>query len=364
MTRVTNDYSLPFKQKSRLLSQKQITSHDVATQAGVSRTTVSYVLNKVAHANISEATRQRVLDAAAALDYVPNAAAQRLAGQHSQIVGLVFPRTDHHLSTHLFLLQVMEGLMEAVEQHGLRLLIDSVDGSMEDAYMELVRAKRIDGLVLIDVPTADPALRRLAKDSFPVVTLGYQSAEFCSVDVDNRASARMATEHLLAQGHTRIGCITNYPARPRQPNERLLGYEAALREAGLPIEPQLIADGRYSPESGLLAMNRLLAQAERPTAVFVASDVVAFGAVQAIQAHGLRIPDDIAVVGFDDVPLASFCTPPLTTVRMPAIAMGARAGELLVERIGGEPATKHLWLETELVVRRSSQRSAVDCTDR
>lgn len=335
------------------MSQKQITSHDVANHAGVSRTTVSYVLNKVAHANISEATRQRVLDAAAALDYVPNAAAQRLAGQQSQIVGLVFPRTDRHLSTHLFLLQVMEGLMGAVEQQGLRLLIDSVDGSMEDAYMELVRAKRIDGLVLIDAPTDDPALQRLAKDSFPVVTLGYQYAEFCSVDVDNRASARMATAHLLAQGHTRIGCITNYPS---QPNERRLGYEAALREAGLPIETQLIADGRYSPESGLAAMNQLLAQAQRPTAVFVASDVVAFGAVQAIQAHGLRIPDDMAVVGFDDVPLANFCTPPLTTVRMPAIAMGERAGELLVERIAGEPATKHLWLETELVVRRSSQR--------
>jgi len=339
------------------LSQKPITSHDVANHAGVSRTTVSYVLNRVERANISAATRQRVLDAAAALGYVPNAAAQRLAGQQSQIVGLVFPRTDPHLATHLFLLQVMEGLMGAVAQQGLRLLIDSVDGSLETAYTDLVRAKRIDGLVIIDAPADDPALVRLTKDDFPVVTLGHAYPQFCSVDVDNRASARVAVEHLLEQGHTRIGCITNYPSRPTRRNERLEGYEAALQSAGVPLDERLMVDGRYSPESGFQAMQQLLATAIPPTAVFVASDVVAFGAVQAIQARGLHIPDDIAVVGFDDVPLASFCTPPLTTVRMPAVEMGRQAGALLVERIAGKVTDQHLWLETELVIRASSVRN-------
>ncbi|MEZ4683342.1 MAG: LacI family DNA-binding transcriptional regulator [Caldilineaceae bacterium] len=294
---------------------RKITSHDVARQAGVSRTTVSYVLNNVEAANISEMTRQRVLDAATLLGYVPNAAAQMLAGQRSRIVGLVFPRTDPHLATHLFLLQVMDGLMRTVEKLGSRLLVDSVDESLEDAYTELVRAKRIDGLVLIDAAPDDPAIRRLAKDDFPVVTLGYFCPEFCSVDVDNRASARMAVEHLLAQGHRQIACITNYPSRPTQPNERLLGYQDALTTAGLPVTQTLIADGRYSPESGAVAMQQLLANKQRPTAVFVASDVVAFGAVQAIHVAGLRIPEDIAVVGFDDVPLANFCTPPSKSMR-------------------------------------------------
>ncbi len=332
----------------------KVTSHDVAQQAGVSRTTVSYVLNNVETANISNLTRQRVLDTAARLGYVPNAAAQMLAGQPSRVVGLVFPRTERHTATHLFLLQVMDGLMTTVDQHGIRLLIDAVDGSMETAYTDLVRAKRIDGLVLIDVLADDPAMIRLTKDNFPVVTLGHSYAEFCSVDVDNRASAAMATNHLLDQGHRSIGCITDYPRRPTRVNERLEGYKAALAAAGLPSEPDLIADGNYSPESGLIAMHTLLARDKKLTAVFVASDVVAFGAVQAIQAHGLRIPEDIAVVGFDDVPLANYCTPPLTTVQMPAAEMGRRAGDLLMERIAGQPAECHVVLETTLIVRASS----------
>lgn len=246
--------------------------------------------------------------------------------------------------------------MGAVEQQGLRLLIDSVDGSLETAYMDLVRAKRIDGLVIIDAPADDPALVRLTKDDFPVVTLGHAYPQFCSVDVDNRASARMAVQHLLDQGHQRIGCITNYPSRPTRRNERLEGYETALQLAGVALDERLIADGLYSPESGFRAMQQIFMQGELPTAVFVASDVVAFGAVQAIQARGLRIPEDIALVGFDDVPLASFCTPPLTTVRMPAVEMGRQAGELLVQRIAGKLTNQHLWLETELVIRASSVR--------
>jgi len=337
-----------------LAQQSKVTSHDVAQQAGVSRTTVSYVLNNVETANISEQTKQRVLHAAAQLGYVPNAAAQMLAGQRSRIVGLIFPRREWHTATHLFLLQVMDGLMTTVEQQGIRLLIDAVDGTIEDAYTDLVRAKRIDGLVLIDVPVDDPAIIQLRRDDFPVVTLGYTYAEFCSVDVDNRASAMMAVNHLLVQGHRAIGCITNYPTRPTRINERVDGYEAALIAAGIPVDPALIIDGNYSPESGLVAMQKLLARADYPTAVFVASDVVAFGAVQAIHAHGLRIPEDIAVVGFDDVPLANYCTPPLTTVRMPATEMGRLAGDLLVERIAGQPAERHLQLETMLVVRASS----------
>ncbi len=332
----------------------KVTSHDVAQQAGVSRTTVSYVLNNVETANISDLTRQRVLEAAEQLGYVPNAAAQMLAGQRSRVVGLVFPRTERHTATHLFLLQVMDGLMTTVEQHGIRLLIDAVDGSMENAYTDLARAKRIDGLVLIDVPADDPAIIRLSKDNFPVVTLGHTYAEFCSVDVDNHASAAMATNHLLAQGHRSIGCITDYPTRPTRVNKRLEGYKAALTGAGLPVEPALIADGNYSPESGLIAMRTLLERPQKPTALFVASDVVAFGAVQAIHAHGLRIPEDIAVVGFDDVPLANYCTPPLTTVQMPATEMGRRSGDLLMERIAGQPTACHVVLETTLIVRASS----------
>jgi len=335
--------------------QTRVTSHDVARRAGVSRTTVSYVLNNVEGANISEVTRRRVLDAADLLGYVPNAAAQMLAGQRSRVIGLVFPRNDRHLLTHLFLLQIIDGLMAVAEAHGMRLLVDSVDGTMENAYMDLVQAKRIDGLILIDAPSDDPAFLQLAKDNFPVVTLGSNYPEFCSVDVDNQMSARMATTYLVEQGHQQIGCITNYPSRPTQINERLEGYKEAMQGAGIPIDSALIADGLYTPESGVAAMNRLLNNVVQPTAVFVTSDVVAFGAVQAIHTRGLRIPEDVAVVGFDDVPLASYCTPPLTTVHVPTVKMGRCAGELLFARIAGPLQQKHLLLETTLVVRASTE---------
>ncbi|MBX3016220.1 MAG: LacI family DNA-binding transcriptional regulator [Caldilineaceae bacterium] len=335
------------------MSRRKITSHDVATRAGVSRTTVSYVLNKVETANISEQTRQRVLDAADALGYVPNAAAQMLAGHRSHIIGLVFPRLHSHLSTHLFLLQILEGIMAVVEQQGMRLLIDSVESSHERAYLDLAHAKRIDGLILIDVPGGDRGLQRLAHDQFPIVTLGYSHPSLCSVDVDNAKGAQLAVEHLLAQGHTRIGCITNSPTTVA-PNLRLVGYQRALQQAALPFDGDLLVDGDYHPESGFVAMQQLLALPQRPTAVFVASDVVAFGALAAIQAQGLSIPQDIAVVGFDDVPLARYATPSLTTVRMPTVEMGQRAAELLYAQILHQPVESQVLLTTELVVRASS----------
>lgn len=336
------------------LSRRKITSHDVAARAGVSRTTVSYVLNNVEGAKISEQTRLRVLDAADVLGYVPNAAAQMLAGHRAHIIGLVFPRTHPHLATHLFLLQILEGLMGVVQQQGMRLLIDSVESSVESAYLDLARTKRIDGLILIDAPADDPAFQQLAHDRFPIVTLGHMHPNLCSVDVDNRIGAQRAVDHLVAQGHQRIGCITNSPITPCDPNPRRLGYLDAISNAGLDPDAALIVEGLYSPESGFAAMQQLLAMPHPPTAVFVASDVVALGAMAAIQAQGLAVPQDVAVVGFDDVPLARFVHPPLTTVRVPTVEMGRRAGQLLFEQIMGQPVEPCTLLATELIVRASS----------
>lgn len=335
-------------------SRRKITSHDVAARAGVSRTTVSYVLNNVETANISEQTRLRVLAAAEALGYAPNAAAQMLAGHRSHIIGLVFPRIHPHLATHLFLLQILEGLMAVVQQQGMRLLIDSVESTVASAYLDLARTKRIDGLILIDVPGHDPALQRLALDDFPIVTLGQSHPRLCAVDVDNQTGARLAVEHLLAQGHRRIGCITNFPSTRCDPNLRLLGYQEALRHAGLALDADLVVEGLYQPESGWAAMQQLLARPQPPTAVFVASDVVAMGALRALYERGLTVPQDMAVVGFDDVPLARYTHPPLTTVRMPTVEMGRRAGELLFEQILGHAVEPRTLLATELIVRASS----------
>lgn len=340
------------------MSQRRVTSQDVAKRARVSQTTVSFVLNNVVRAKISEGTRQRVLAAAAELGFVPHAAAQALAGHRTRIICLVFPQSIPHLSCHLFLLQVLDGLMEVVQRNGLRLLLDSVEGRGEEgAYLNMARAKRIDGLIIIDPRSDDPALCMLAEDGFPLVLIGHlPDVITCSVNIDNRAAARVAVEHLLSLGHTRIACICYSPPLSNMAaDERLCGYRDALETANVPFDRELVRYGNYTPESGYEAMISLLDEAVSLTAVFVPSDVVAFGAMRAIHDREFRIPEEIAVVGFDDVPLARFANPPLTTMHLPVVDEGRKAGELLLDLIlnQAEPGRQVL-LETELIVRASS----------
>jgi len=339
------------------VAKRRVTSRDVAERAGVSRTTVSFVLNEVEGVRISKETRRRVLAAAKELGYVPDATAQALVSRRTRIIGLVFSRSYHHLASDAFLLQIVDGLLDVVRQHGIRLLLDSVDNlEQKDSYLSLARAKRIDGIILSVPRSNDPELHALAEEGFPVVLIGRMPTEkICSVDVDNRSASRTAVEHLLSQGHKRIGCITNAPTSFIAAADRLRGYQDALAGAGLASDKSLVRYGDYGPQSGYEAMNSLLQEPNLPTAVFIASDVVAFGAMAAIHEHKLKIPDDIAVIGFDDVPLSRFINPPLTTIRLPAKNLGRRAGELLFDLIlhQVEPG-RQVTLDTELVVRNST----------
>ena len=233
-----------------------------------------------------------------------------------------------------------------------------IPGRGARSYLNLVRAKRIDGLIVIDPRSDDPALQGLIAGDFPLVVIGnLPGVTVSSVDVDNLAGARRAVQHLLDCGHTRIACITNEPLPSfTVTEERLLGYRDALEAAGIPYDEALVRMGAYTPESGFSTMASLLEEARpRPTAVFVASDVVAFGAMAAIQGRALRIPRDMAVAGFDDVPLARFVNPPLTTMQIPTVELGHRAGELLHSLVvEQEEAGRRILLDTELVVRASS----------
>ena len=344
-----------------ILARRNVTSRDVAKKAGVSRTTVSFVLNDVKEGNISEETRQRVLAAAKELNYVPNAAAQALAGQRTRIIGLVFSGRFQHLPTHFFLLQLMDGLLKVVQQNGLRLLVDRPgDEQANGDYLNLVRAKRIDGLIMIEPQSADSGLRALARDGFPIVLIGHlPGVKICSVDVDNRGAAREAVHHLLSLGHRRIACITNAPLTSYTATaERLLGYRDALESTGVPYDESLVRYGVYTPDSGYSSMASLLdSRKPLPSAVFAASDVVAFGAMTAIQQRGLKVPDDISMVGFDDVPMARFVNPSLSTVHLPVAEQGRKAAELLLDVVlkRAEPGRRIL-LDTELVVRNSTGR--------
>ncbi len=336
-------------------AKRRITSQKVAERAGVSRTTVSFVLNEV-DAQISPETRQRVLQAARELGYVPDAAARSLVSGRTHILGLIICQSPDHITIDAYIHQVIYGLSEAGRQRGFRVLLEAVeDVSRPDAYIHLVRAKRIDGILLSGPRSDDNQLPALIDDGFPTVLLGrlnHSSVSF--VDVDNASAAYQAVTHLANLGHRRIACITNGPLVYTSAAERLLGYRQALQQADLPEDETLIRYGEFEPESGYRAMQSLLSLPHQPTAVFVASDVVAFGAIAAVRDVERRVPEDVAIIGFDDVPVSRYFTPALTTVRLPAVEQGRRGGEMLIDLIEGKPIVEsRLVLPTQLVVRQS-----------
>lgn len=338
------------------MAQKRVTSKDVAKLAGVSRTTVSFVLNNVESIQISPETRQKVLQAAIELGYVPDAAAQSLASGRSKIIGLVLNRSPRHFATDAYITQVLNVLVTEARKHGMRLLLEIVeDNHPKETYLDLAISKRIDGIIFSGPRFDDLALQTLFDSGFPTVVMGKLPAtQFPYVDIDNRAAAHQAAAHLFKLGHTAVACITNAALSYTAAAERVQGYRDALEEFGLPFDPALVRYGDFDPESGYVQMGQLLEQRPLPTAVFAASDVVAMGAIAAIKEHGLRVPDDIAVVGFDDVPLARYLDPPLTTIHLPTARMAQLASDIVSDLIQKKaPPEPFILLDTELVVRRS-----------
>jgi DNA-binding LacI/PurR family transcriptional regulator len=288
-----------------------------------------------------------------------------LASRRTRTLGLVLVRKQAHIAADAFLPLVIQGLTESTREAGFHLLLETVeDISHPDAYFHLVRAKHIDGIVFSGPRTDDDQLNALVHEGFPVVLLGQLPDKgACSVDVDNRSAARQAVTHLIRLGHRRIACITNGPPQYTASADRLAGYHEALQTAGLPHVEELVRFGDFAPESGHRAALSLLQEVPAPTAFFVASDVVAFGAMAAIRDRGLVIPDDVALVGFDDIPLARYVDPPLTTVHLPAGDLGRQAGKMIIAIVEERRVpVKNVILETELIVRASSGAapSAVD----
>jgi LacI family transcriptional regulator len=338
------------------LTIKRVTSQEVADAAGVSRTTVSLVLNNVEGIQISEETRKRVIDAAQELDYVPDAAARALASRRAQIIGLLLTRSPHHIASDAFLTQILDGLINVIHCHNMRLLIDIIEPEhQKEAYLQLVRAKHIDGVILSGPRFDDQALRALEADGFPAVLMGQlPGTNLNSVDVDNRSAARQAVEHLVNLGHHQIACITNAPTLYTAAEERLSGYREALESNGLVYNEALVRHGDFSIGSGYQQMCDLVSSGAQFTAAFVASDEVALGAKAALRETGVRVPHDVALVGFDDLPMAYYTDPPLTTVHLPAVELAQQASELLLQLLKGRQVTKRkIILDTHLVVRNS-----------
>lgn len=335
---------------------RRVTSQDVARHAGVSRTTVSLVLNNV-DAQISEDTRQRVLDAAKQLNYYPNASARRLVQGRTRVIGFVEHHSPYQSFADAFMAEVLRGLHAVAHHENYHVIFEpsSDDDSARDHCVQLVQERHVDGIVYSGPRFNDMALERLAEANLPVVLQGYlPGCPFPSVDIDNISSAKLATQHLIALGHTQIAMITNGPLKYTAATNRLEGFRMAMQEAGITINESWIRTGSFTPESGYQAMASILQDQSKPSAVFVASDVVAIGVIEAARRAGLRIPEELALVGFDDIPWAAYLNPPLTTIHVPAYALGWGAGNLLIHALDQDSLEQdHVFLNSELIIRRS-----------
>jgi DNA-binding LacI/PurR family transcriptional regulator len=335
---------------------KRAIAREVAELAGVSRTTVSFVLNDVPGVRISEETRQRVLEAARRLDYHPDATARRMAYGQTHILGFVVRQSADQVFADHFLPQVLSGLSQCTAAQSYHILFEPIPPADETgAYARLVRERHVDGIVLSGPRFDDQELLKIHAEGAYIVLMGQlPGTGIPSVDVDNIGGARIATQHLINLGHRDIALITNAPLAYTASADRLAGYRQTLEAAGIAYQEKFVRYGNFTPQSGFDAMDSLLALEPRPTAVFVASDTVALGALQSIRQHGLLVPENLALVGFDDIPLAEFVAPPLTSIHLPAYGLGWGAADLLIRLIAGEEIRDpHVVLETELVARES-----------
>jgi LacI family transcriptional regulator len=314
-----------------------VTIRDVAARAGVSVATVSRVFNN--KGPIRETTVRKVMDVAGAMQYVPHAGARSLSTRSTRTIGVVLP--DLHGE---FFSEVIRGIDLAAREHGYHLLLSGSHADRDEmrAVVQAVRGL-VDGLIVMS-PDLDPAaLCGELPAGIPAVLLNAKADGRPSITIDNAGGARDVVRHLAALGHTHIAFITG-PARNNDAEQRRRGFRAGARACG--VEAIEVA-GDFTEESGYEAAKQLMARKPRPTAVFAANDSMAIGALSGFRDARVRVPDDVALVGFDDIPIARFLDPPLTTVKVPIAELGRRGLQLLI----GEQIPQRL--ETSLVVRRS-----------
>ncbi|MHB1134600.1 MAG: LacI family DNA-binding transcriptional regulator [Chloroflexota bacterium] len=323
----------------------------IAEMAGVSKASVSRVLNN--HPSVSSELRAAVEAVILQQGYEPNAVARALARRRTGTIALIIPRPARFAFSHPFLTEVMRGLGAAIEAEGYSLQI--VTSAGPEKLSVIYRDGSCDGMAFAGIWADDPLARDLANATVPVVLIGRSPAPLRvpSVWMDDEAGAEAATRHLIERGYTDLAMF-NGPASEAS-FSRLRGFRSALAAAGLPYREEMVLGGEFSVESGRRLLERLLAGPRRPRALFVASDTMAFGALVAARAAGLRVPDDLAVVGFDNFPFSALTEPALTTVDAHVYELGQRAGALLLQQVRGEvPGELQVVLPMTLVVRRST----------
>lgn len=330
----------------------KVTLGMVAERAGVSPSTVSRILNGTAV--VSEDKRKAVERAIAKLGFAPNPVARGLAGGRTLSIGVVTQAIDSP-----FYGSALRGIEEALGDAGYSPLFMSGHwrADEEARCIDVLRMRRVDGLIVLTGRLSNTALRTAAR-SLPVVVTGrsLKAQNLVSLDFDNREGARLATEHLIGLGHRRIAFIAGDPQHP-DAVERHMGYELALKAAGLRLDPKLVLPGDFNEQSGLQAIDKLLARRARFSAIFAANDQMAFGAMLGLYRRAQRVPDDVSLVGFDDVAGASYMVPGLTTVHNPIHEIGQLAARSVLSLLAGERPALEV-PAPRLVVRESTRALA------
>ncbi|MFQ3546824.1 MAG: LacI family DNA-binding transcriptional regulator [Termitinemataceae bacterium] len=342
------------------MKKRIVSASDVAKLAGVSRTTVSFILNNTPGKHISEATRQRVLQAVQALEYVPDEDAVQVAKRTHYTVGFFISHSSSIFSD-AYIIRMIDGMATVFNKHRCRLALQPLRQSQTN-YLDIVKSNHLDGVVLINTHTNDPGIQELETAGVPLVVIGsIEGLHVPQVDIDNTVAAREIVEYLVSLGHRKIAMIVHAPLSYYAAAHRLEAYRQVLAEHDIPERAEYIRIADFTEASGYRAMQELLDSKDRPTAVFAGNDMIAYGAMQAIQDRGFNIPEDISLAGFDDDYLSRYLNPPLTTVTQPAAGLGEAAARLLLKQIIN-PEDLHIQKITlpTVLAQRESCRSLHD----
>ena len=328
------------------------TMRDVAELAGVSLTTVSHVINRTRF--VSDDVTGRVLTAMEQLQYRPNELARSLRRGQTNTLGLILPD-----SANPYFAEIGHAIEATSSELGYNVILCNTHGdeTKEEHYVNVLRNKQVDGILFVAAGDQAQSIIPTLGEDFPVLLVDRELVGVRTdvISVDNHLGGLLAGRHLLELGHRRIACISG-PSRVRPSAERISGYTQALEEAGLSFDPDLFRMGDFHPNSGYQATLDLLQLPDPPTAIFTCNDLMAIGVIRAASELGLRVPDDLSLVGFDDIELASYTIPPLTTISQPINQMGAIAAKTLITHIeeDGSPEPTRRLLPVELVVRGST----------
>ncbi|REE93139.1 LacI family transcriptional regulator [Paenibacillus taihuensis] len=333
------------------------TIKDIAKIAGVSTTTVSRALN--GYDDVSKETKEKIKTIADELDYWPNAVARSLVSSKTNTIGVIFSELKYTGGKDTLAFDILIGINERANEMNYDILLFSTSPSKQriKSYYNLCQERNVDGAIIFGLRVDDPYLEEvIEKSKFPCVLIDipFSNEHLGNVTTDNVEGVRKAVQHLIDWGHTHIAMINGYPAA-HVSEQRLKGFKKALAENGIAYDESKIWDGEFSEDGGERAMLRILEEHPGVTAVFCSSDLMALGAMRALEKRGRKVPDSVSVIGYDDIILSSYCVPKLTTIHQNKYDMGWAAAKLLIEMLEGKEINHNVVLDNELIIRESTK---------